>query len=224
MHILIDVLISLLLLMNLLSNIFQEKRMTRQILWLRKHLVIWLQRSISISKNRCKRKPRFWFWTNRSHRFQKPQTGVTARTGLTGSETGLTASSPDRSKNPLDDANQSKVEDQDWMVPIITYLRDPGRGAERNIRRVSFKYVLLDNELYRRNAEDLLLKRLDSDQAKVTMGEVHEGICGTHQSAPKMKWLLRRASFYWPTMMADCFKYYKGCEECQNLEICNLFL
>jgi hypothetical protein len=31
---------------------------------------------------------------------------------------------------------------------------------------------------------------LDSDQAKVTMGEVHEGICGTHQSAPKIKWLL----------------------------------
>ena len=48
------------------------------------------------------------------------------------------------------------------------------------------------------------------------MGEVHEGICGTHQSAPKMKWLLRRAGFYWPSMISDCFKYYKGCEECQR--------
>ena len=48
------------------------------------------------------------------------------------------------------------------------------------------------------------------------MGEVHEGICGTHQSAPKMKWLLRRAGFYWLTMLSDCFKYYKGCEECQR--------
>ena len=48
------------------------------------------------------------------------------------------------------------------------------------------------------------------------MGEVYEDICGTHQSAPKMKWLSRRASFYWPTMMADCFRYYKGCEECQK--------
>ena len=50
------------------------------------------------------------------------------------------------------------------------------------------------------------------------MGEVHEGICGTHQSAPKMNWLLRRASFYWPAMMSDCFKYYKGCEECQRFD------
>ena len=75
---------------------------------------------------------------------------------------------------------------------------------------------MIDNELYRRTADDVLLKCLDSDLARVTKGEVHEGICVTHQSAPKMKWLLRRADFYWPTMMADCFRYYKGCEECQR--------
>jgi hypothetical protein len=44
------------------------------------------------------------------------------------------------------------------------------------------------------------------------MGEVHEGICGTHQSAHKMKWLLHRAGFYWPTMINGCFRYYRGCE------------
>ena len=81
---------------------------------------------------------------------------------------------------------------------------------------MAFKYVLIDDEFYRRTAGDLLLKCLDSDQTKVAMSEIHEGICGTHQSAPKMKWLLRRAGFYWPTMMYDCFKYYKGCEECQR--------
>jgi hypothetical protein len=48
------------------------------------------------------------------------------------------------------------------------------------------------------------------------MGEVHEGICGTHQLAHKMKWLLHRADFYWPTMLNDCFRYYKGCESCQK--------
>ena len=78
----------------------------------------------------------------------------------------------------------------------MTYLKDPGHGAERNIRRLAFKYILIDDELYRRTAEDLLLKYLDSDHARVAMGEVYEGICGNHQSAPKMKWLLRRADFY----------------------------
>jgi hypothetical protein len=59
---------------------------------------------------------------------------------------------------------------------------------------------------------------LEIDQARVAMGEVHEGIYGMHQSAPKMKWLLRRAGFYWSTMMADYFCYYKDCEECQRFK------
>ena len=109
-------------------------------------------------------------------------TGLTAPTGLTGPETGLTDQTAENT-----DSAMKKAEDQDWRVSIISYLKDPGRGAERNIRRAAFKYILIDDELYRRTAEDLLLKCLDSDQAKVAMGEVHEGICDTHQSAPKMK-------------------------------------
>ena len=123
-------------------------------------------------------------------------TGVTAQTGLTGSDVG-------NPNSVVKDDLVIKDGDQDWRVRLISYLRDPGRGAERNIRRLAFKYVLIDDDLYRRTAEDLLLKCLDSDLAKVAMGEVHEGICGTHQSPTKMKWLLRRASFYWPTMMSD---------------------
>jgi hypothetical protein len=56
--------------------------------------------------------------------------------------------------------------------------------------------MLVEGELYRCTTDDLLLKCLDSDPAMVAMGEVHEGICGTHQSAPKMKWLLQRGRFY----------------------------
>ena len=76
------------------------------------------------------------------------------------------------------------------------------------------KYTLLDDKLYRRTIDDLLLERLGSDQSRLAMGEVHEGICGTHQSAHKMRWLLKRAGFYWPTVLEDCFRYYKGCEAC----------
>jgi len=103
---------------------------------------------------------------------------------------------------------------EDWRTPLLRYLQDPSAKIDRSVRQSAFKYVLHNNELYRRTAEDLLLKWLGSDQARVAMGEVHESIYDTHQSAPKMKWLLHRADFYWPTMMADWFCYYKGCEEC----------
>jgi hypothetical protein len=59
---------------------------------------------------------------------------------------------------------------------------------------------------------------LGSDQSKIVVGKVHEVICGTHQSAHKIKWLLCRARFYWLTMLNDCFRYYKGCESCQKFE------
>jgi hypothetical protein len=74
----------------------------------------------------------------------------------------------------------------------------------------------MDNELYHRTVNDVLLKYLGPDDAILAMAEVHEGICGTHQSTPKMKWLLRRSSFYWPNMIADFFMYYKGCECVKN--------
>jgi hypothetical protein len=50
----------------------------------------------------------------------------------------------------------------------------------------------------------------------VAMGEVHEGLCGTHQSAYKMKWMLRRAGLYWPTIMEDCIWYRRGYEAYQK--------
>jgi hypothetical protein len=75
---------------------------------------------------------------------------------------------------------------------------------------------MLDNTLYRQTIDSLLLKCLGSNQSRIATGEVHEGICGTHQSAHKMKWLLHHAEFYWPTMLNDCFRYYKGCESCQK--------
>jgi hypothetical protein len=104
-------------------------------------------------------------------------TDLTAQTGLTGQETGLADVSPKSSDSAKKVDKSVKAEGGDWRIPIVTYLRNPDRGAERNIQHLAFKYVLLDDELYRCTTKDLLLKCLDSDQARVAMGEVHEGIC-----------------------------------------------
>jgi hypothetical protein len=95
-------------------------------------------------------------------------------------------------------------------------LQDPSRKVDRIVRRFAFKFTLLGGDFYLQTADGFLLKCLDSNQAKLAMGEVHEGIGGTHQSAPRMKWLLQRGGFYWPTMIASCSRYYKGFEECQK--------
>nr|AAS01936.1 retrotransposon protein, putative, unclassified [Oryza sativa Japonica Group]ABF96961.1 retrotransposon protein, putative, unclassified [Oryza sativa Japonica Group] len=102
----------------------------------------------------------------------------------------------------------------DWRYDVHRYLSNPSQSASRKLRYKALKYTLLDDELYYRTIDGVLLKCLSADQAKVAIGEVHEGICGTHQSVHKMKWLLQRAGYFWPTMLEDCFRYYKGCQDC----------
>jgi hypothetical protein len=94
----------------------------------------------------------------------------------------------------------------------VHYLENPGHVADRKVRCQALKYVMVDNTLYHRTIDGLLLKCLGLDQSKIAMGEVHECIDGTHQSAYKMKWLLHCVRFYWSTMISNCFSYYKGCE------------
>jgi hypothetical protein len=91
---------------------------------------------------------------------------------------------------------ENSLQSEDWRVPLINYLKDPSQTRDRKIWRQALKYTLLNDDLYRRTIDGLFLKCLDSDQSKIAMGEVHEGICGTHQSAHKMRWLLKRAGFY----------------------------
>jgi hypothetical protein len=57
-----------------------------------------------------------------------------------------------------------------WRTLVLRYLRDLSAKVDKSVRQNAFKYVLHNDELYRRTAEDLLLKCLGSDQARVAMG------------------------------------------------------
>jgi hypothetical protein len=57
----------------------------------------------------------------------------------------------------------AKANLSDWRAPIVAYLHDPRLKFDKNVRRSAFKFILHNGELYRRTAEDLLLKYLDDD-------------------------------------------------------------
>jgi hypothetical protein len=97
-------------------------------------------------------------------------------------------------------------------------IRNPGKSMEKKIKRQALKYTSLDDDFYQRTIESVILNCLGEEQAKVVVREVHDGICGAHQSAHKMNCLLQRARFYRPTMMDDCIKYKRACEACQWFE------
>ena len=56
-------------------------------------------------------------------------TGLTAQTGLTG----LTGQTAENSESAATSNSKGKAEVADWRVPIVTYLKDPGHGVERNV-------------------------------------------------------------------------------------------
>jgi hypothetical protein len=119
---------------------------------------------------------------------------------------GLSLAIPNSLVSETGGSKNSKITDEsrkrttadpdDWRTNLVRYLENPGHIADRKVRWQPLKYVMLDNSLCRRTIDGLLLKCLGSDQSKIAIGEVHEGICGTHQSAHKLKWLFHRAEFY----------------------------
>ena len=104
--------------------------------------------------------------------------------------------------------------DGDWRCEITNYLKDPSQKVSRKLRYKALKFVFLDDQLYYKSVDGVLLKCLSQEEAKKVMYEVHEGLCGAHQSAYRMKWIIRRTGYFWPTMLEDCFEYYKGCHNC----------
>jgi hypothetical protein len=112
---------------------------------------------------------------------------------------------------------------KDWRKEIIDYLKNPSKKVDKQLRYKASKYVLLEDELYYRTIDGVLLKYLGEEEANVLMGEIHEGVCGAHQSAFKMKWMIRNNSYYWPTMWKTASSITKDAKSVRSLEAFNEF-
>jgi hypothetical protein len=110
----------------------------------------------------------------------------------------------------------SGLAEDDWRKEIADYLENPSRKVSRKLRYKAIKFVRLDERLYYKSMDGVLLQCLGQEEAKRMMSEVHDGLCGAHRSAYRMKWVIRKTGCYWPTMLEDCFEYYKGCQDCQK--------
>jgi hypothetical protein len=64
----------------------------------------------------------------------------------------------------------------DWRLPLLECIRDPGKITDKKVKRQVLKYTPLDDNLYQRTIDGMLLKCLGEEQAKVAVREVHDGI------------------------------------------------
>ncbi|XP_027368325.1 uncharacterized protein LOC113874287 [Abrus precatorius] len=67
---------------------------------------------------------------------------------------------------------------QNWMTPIIQYLTykilPNDQASAKKVRMQAAKYILLGNELYKREISTPMLKCLDEDQASYVIRKIHE--------------------------------------------------
>ena len=112
------------------------------------------------------------------------------------------------------------VEEDDWLRPFLNYFKhgslpdDPVKRRQLQ-RRLPF-YVYKAGVLYRRSyGQEVLLRCVNRSEAEKVLREMHHGVCGGHQSGPKMYHSIRLAGYYWPGIMADCIRVAKSCHGCQ---------
>ncbi|KAM1699106.1 hypothetical protein ACFX13_030926 [Malus domestica] len=122
----------------------------------------------------------------------------------------------------LDDTNVISVlpvDVEEWRQPLIDYLEygklpnDPRHRSE--IHRRAPRFLYYKETLYRRSFEGVLLRCLGEEEANQAMEEAHSGVCGAHQSGPKLHFQLKRMGYYWPSMVKDCLEHAKRCQACQ---------
>ncbi|CAL8116175.1 unnamed protein product [Prunus armeniaca] len=90
--------------------------------------------------------------------------------------------------------NTNKIQAGDWRKPLLDYLTNPAPRANRKIKYQATKFVVINNELFRR--EGIILRCLGLPESMRVMGEIHEGTCGAHQSGKKMRWLIKRYGYF----------------------------
>jgi transposase InsO family protein len=61
----------------------------------------------------------------------------------------------------------------------------------------------------------LFLRCLGKGEIDQAMEEAYSGVCGAHQSGPKLYHRIKRMGYYWPIIVKDCINYAKRCEACQ---------
>ena len=102
--------------------------------------------------------------------------------------------------NALEESSNEK--EDDWRIPFIKMRNGwvPEDRAEKiSLFRRAASYQLINGEFFRLVPDKhkaLLLRCLSPQEASKVMKEVHQGLCGAHQSGPKMKIAIKNKGFF----------------------------
>jgi hypothetical protein len=78
------------------------------------------------------------------------------------------------------------------------------------------QYFLIDDILFRRNYDGILLRCVDENQAQELISKFHEGICGGNFAPTATAHKIISAGFYWTSIFRDLYATIRDCLSCQQ--------
>ncbi|XP_050914864.1 uncharacterized protein LOC127129782 [Lathyrus oleraceus] len=106
---------------------------------------------------------------------------------------------------------EADPDDKPWFYEIKTclekqqYLEGISITNKKAFRRISSKFFLNDDVLYKRNYDSMLLRCVDRHEASTIIKSIHEGCKGVHAKGPAMAKKILRVGYYWTIMEVDCY-------------------
>ena len=79
-------------------------------------------------------------------------------------------------------------------------LRTLEQRKKREIRLKSTTYQLIDNILFRKNSDGVLLRCLDKDETEMILKELYSGSAHGHFGGETTAHKILRVGYYWPTL------------------------
>jgi hypothetical protein len=112
-----------------------------------------------------------------------------------------------------DEAEDMEIEpapcEEDWRTKYLAWLDrgelPPDRSEARRTARMAKSFTIIDGELYKRAASDVLQRCIPIPQGRELIRDIHTGVCG-HHAAPRT--LVGNAA------VADANEVVRTCEGC----------
>jgi len=107
------------------------------------------------------------------------------------------------------------------IIYVLFNLQAPprlSRTKKRFLKMKASKFCIVDNVLFWKNHECILLSCLTKDETDKVLKEFHAGHCGGHLYWKSTIDKILRAGFYWPSLFVDIKKFVVSCHKCQIFE------
>lgn len=122
----------------------------------------------------------------------------------------------------LQQTNAHPLANSEWYGDIINCLTQqqyPAKASDKiklHVRASARQYFLVEDILYKRSFDVILLRCVNLEETDQTHRECHSGICGGHFRGQSIAQRTLRMRYYWPTLFKDAHAYVQRCHQYQE--------